>query len=137
MVGWAEMPRSPGHVFFDRLQAVLAETDFDGFVEAQCAAYYASRRGRPSLPPGRYFLMHLLGYFEGISSERGLERRCSDSLSLRALASARVMISVMAAASRCGRKPSSRLPRTTRYRSVRPRAGTAASTRGIGRTAAL
>ena len=83
MVGWAEMPRSPGHVFYDRLQAVLTETDFDGFVEAQCAAYYASRRSRPSLPPGRYFRMHLVGYFEGIDSERGLEWRCSDSLSPR------------------------------------------------------
>jgi len=83
MVGWAEMPRSPGHVFYDRLQEVLTTAEFDGFVEAQCAASYASRRGRPSLPPGRYFRMHLVGYFEGIDSERGLEWRCSDSLSLR------------------------------------------------------
>lgn len=83
MVGWAEMPRSPGHVFYDRLQDILTSADFDGFVENQCAPYYASRRGRPSLPPGRYFRMHLIGYFEGIDSERGLEWRCSDSLSLR------------------------------------------------------
>jgi transposase len=83
MVGWAEMPRSPGHVFYDRLQEVLQTAGFDGFVEGQCAAHYASRRGRPSLPPGRYFRMHLVGYFEGIDSERGLEWRCSDSLSLR------------------------------------------------------
>lgn len=83
MVGWAEMPRSPGHVFYDRLQEVLLAAGFDGFVERQCAACYASRRGRPSLPPGRYFRMHLVGYFEGIDSERGLEWRCSDSLSLR------------------------------------------------------
>lgn len=83
MVGWAEMPRSPGHVFYDRLQEVLVVAGFDGFVEQQCAPYYASRRGRPSLPPGRYFRMHLVGYFEGIDSERGLEWRCSDSLSLR------------------------------------------------------
>jgi transposase len=83
MVGWAELPRSPGHAFYDRLQAVLIEAGFDGFAEAQSAPYYASKRGRPSLPPGRYFRMHLVGYFEGIDSERGLEWRCSDSLSLR------------------------------------------------------
>jgi transposase len=84
MVGWAEMPRSPGHVFYDRLQEVPATAGFDGFVEEQSAAHYASRRGRPSLPPGRYFRMHLVGYVEGIAFEHGLEWRCSDSLSLRA-----------------------------------------------------
>src|SRR5215208_7301218 len=83
MVGWAELPRSPGHAFYDRLQAVLVEAGFDGFAETRCEPYYASGRGRPSLPPGRYFRMHLVGYFEGIASERGLEWRCSDSLSLR------------------------------------------------------
>jgi transposase len=83
MVGWAELPRSPGHVFYDRLQAVLVGAGFDGFAEAQCAPYYARKRGRPSLPPGRYFRLHLIGYFEGIDSERGLEWRCADSLSLR------------------------------------------------------
>jgi transposase len=83
MIGWAELPCSPGHVFYDRLQAVLVEAGFDRFAEAQGAPYYASRRGRPSIPPGRYFRMHLVGYFEGIDSERGLEWRCSDSLSLR------------------------------------------------------
>lgn len=83
MVGWAELPRSPGHAFYDRLQAVLVAAGFDGFAETQCAPYYASTRGRPSLPPGRYFRMHLVGYFEGIVSERGLEWRCADSLSLR------------------------------------------------------
>jgi transposase len=83
MVGWAELPRSPGHAFYDRLQAVLVEAGFDGFAEGQCAPYYAAKRGRPSIPPGRYFRMHLVGYFEGIDSERGLEWRCSDSLSLR------------------------------------------------------
>jgi transposase len=84
MVGWAELPRSPGHAFHDRLQAVLVRAGFDGFAEQQCAPYYASKRGRPSLPPGRYFRIHLVGYFEGIDSERGLEWRCADSLSLRA-----------------------------------------------------
>jgi transposase len=83
MIGWAELPRSPGHAFYDRLQAVLVAAGFDGFAEKRCAPYYAGKRGRPSLPPGRYFRMHLVGYFEGIDSERGLEWRCADSLSLR------------------------------------------------------
>ncbi len=84
MVSWPEMPRSPGHVFYDRLQSVLIEGGFDAFAEASCRPYYAARMGAPSVPPGRYFRMHLVGYFEGIDSERGLEWRCSDSLSLRA-----------------------------------------------------
>src|SRR3712207_831087 len=84
LVAWSEMPRSPGHVFYDRLQVELVAAGFDdGFVEGRCAPCYAARRGRPSLPPGRYFRMLLVGYFEGIESERGLERRCADSLSLR------------------------------------------------------
>ena len=84
MVSWSEMPRSPGHVFCDRLQSVLIEGGFDAFAEASCRPYYAARMGAPSVPPGRYFRMHLVGHFEGIDSERGLEWRCSDSLSLRA-----------------------------------------------------
>ena len=84
MVSWSEMPRSRGHVFYDRLQSVLIEGGFDAFAEASCRPYYAARMGAPSVPPGRYFRMHLVGYFEGIDSERGLEWRCSDSLSLRA-----------------------------------------------------
>jgi hypothetical protein len=82
LVSWAEMPRSPGHVFYDKLQAVLIAAGFDRLVEAECALDYAPRLGRPSLPPGRYFRMLLIGYFEGIDSERGLEWRCADSLSL-------------------------------------------------------
>jgi transposase len=83
MVLWDELPRSPGHVFYDRLQAMLMEAGFDAFVEKLCARHYARAMGAPSLPPGRYFRMHLVGYFEGIDSERGLEWRCADSLSLR------------------------------------------------------
>ena len=67
------MPRSPGHVFYDRLQSVLIEGGFDAFAEASCRPYYAARMGAPSVPPGRYFRMHLVGYFEGIDSECGLE----------------------------------------------------------------
>ncbi|NJO55687.1 MAG: transposase [Rhodospirillales bacterium] len=83
VVTWAEMPRSPGHAFYDRLQTLLSEAGFDAFVEDTCKPYYAPRMGAPSLPPGRYFRMHLIGYFEGIDSERGIVWRCSDSLSLR------------------------------------------------------
>jgi len=83
MVMWDELPRSPGHVFYDRLQAELTAGGFDAFVEDRCKPYYARTMGAPSLPPGRYFRMHLVGYFEGIASERGLEWRCADSLSLR------------------------------------------------------
>jgi transposase len=83
MVTWAEMPRSPGHVFYDRLQEVLIAGGFDGFVETACQPYYAPKMGAPSVPPGRYFRMHMVGYFEGICSERGIAWRCSDSMSLR------------------------------------------------------
>ena len=83
VVTWREMPRSPGHVFYDRLQAVLIDGGFDAFAETTCKPYYAAKMGAPSIPPGRYFRMHMVGYFEGIDSERGIEWRCADSLSLR------------------------------------------------------
>src|ERR1700719_3021923 len=83
MVTWAEMPRSPGHVCYDRLQDVLIAGGFDRFVETACQPYYAPKMGAPSVPPGRYFRMHMVGYFEGIASERGIAWRCSDSMSLR------------------------------------------------------
>jgi transposase len=82
MVTWAEMPRSPGHVFYDRLQKLLVDAGFDAFVEETCKPFYAPRMGAPSLPPGRYFRMHMIGYFEGLDSERGIVWRCSDSRSL-------------------------------------------------------
>ena len=83
VVTWAEMPRSPGHAFYDKLKKLLNEASFDGFVEAMCKPFYAPRMGAPSLPPGRYFRMHTVGYFEGIGSERGIVWRCSDPFSLR------------------------------------------------------
>ena len=83
IVTWGEMARSPGHVFYDRLQEVLIAAGFDGFVETACQSYYAPKMGAPSVPPGRYFRMHMVGYFEGIASERGIAWRCSDSMSLR------------------------------------------------------
>ncbi|MGE3992523.1 transposase [Pseudorhodoplanes sp.] len=82
MVTWKGMPRSPGHVFYDRLQQLLADAGFDAFVEETCKPYYAPKMGALSLPPGRYFRMHMIGYFEGLDSERGIVWRCSDSRSL-------------------------------------------------------
>ncbi len=72
MATWSEMPRSPGHAFYDRLQDLLRDAGFDAFVEEVCNPHYAPRMGAPSLPPGRYFRMHMIGYFEGIDSERGI-----------------------------------------------------------------
>ncbi len=83
MVTWQDMPRSPGHAFYDRLNEVLGAAGFDRFAEELCAPFYAAVMGRPSIPPGRYFRMLLVGYFEGIDSERGIAWRCADSLSLR------------------------------------------------------
>ena len=83
MVTWWDMPRSPGHAFYDRLNEVLGAAGFDRFAEELCAPFYAAVMGRPSIPPGRYFRMLLIGYFEGIDSERGIAWRCADSLSLR------------------------------------------------------
>ena len=66
-----------------RLNAILDEAGFDRFAEAQCQAFYAPVMGRPGLPPGRYFRLLLLGYFEGLDSERGIAWRAADSLAIR------------------------------------------------------
>ena len=73
------MPRSPV-AFYRPLQSVLIEGGFDGFARGGLSVLLRGQLGAPSVPPGRYFRMHLVGYFEGIDSERGLEWRCSDSL---------------------------------------------------------
>jgi transposase len=83
LIGWQEVPVAPGHVFYDRLNGVLDAAGFDRGVEALCAPHYASGVGRPGVPPGRYFRMLVVGYFEGLESERGIAWRCADSLSLR------------------------------------------------------
>jgi len=79
----AQLPRSPGHVFYQKLNGLLAEAGFDRWVEKLCEPHYADGRGRPGIPPGTYFRMLLVGYFEGLGSQRGIAWRCSDSLSLR------------------------------------------------------
>ncbi len=81
---------SPGHPFYEKLERVLQEAAFDKFVESKCASYYAKKQGRPSIPPGVYFRMLLIGYFERIDSERGICWRCADSLSLRGFLSLRL-----------------------------------------------
>lgn len=75
--------RSPGHPFYDRLNTILLEAKFDRFVEDRFERFYVKGKGRPGIAPGVYMRMMLVGYFEGISSERGIAWRCADSLSLR------------------------------------------------------
>ena len=75
--------RSAGHPFYRRLNHLLAQHDFDRFVEGKCQRFYADIMGRPGLAPGIYFRLLLVGYFEGIDSERGISWRVGDSLSLR------------------------------------------------------
>ena len=82
-VSTRDLPTSAGHPFYERLNRILQDSGFDAFVEQLCAVFYAARMGRPSLRPGRYFRLLLIGYFEGLSSERAIAWRVSDSLSLR------------------------------------------------------
>jgi transposase len=79
----AQVAAGPGHPFYTKLNAVLAEADFDAFAEKLCMPYY-KEGGRPGIPPGIYFRMLLIGYFEGLDSQRGIAWRCADSLGLRA-----------------------------------------------------
>src|SRR5450432_2415234 len=79
-----KLPQSAAHPFYAKLNEVLAGWRFDEFVEGLCVKFYEEKLGRPSLAPGKYFRLLLIGYFEGIDSERGIAWRCSDSLSLRA-----------------------------------------------------
>src|SRR5687767_10423150 len=79
-----ELPRTRGHAFYDRVNGILKVERFDEFAEQECVRFYKSETmGRPSMAPGVYFRMLMVGYFEGIDSERGIAWRCADSLSLR------------------------------------------------------
>jgi len=71
-----DLARTPGHVFYDRLNAALAEAKFDLTVENLCRRFYAEGQGRPSIPPGVDMRMLLVGFFEGLGSERGIAWRC-------------------------------------------------------------
>jgi transposase len=79
----SERVEAPGHPFYQRLNRVLERARFDEFCEKQCASFYHQRVGRPSMPPGVYFRLLLIGFFEGLDSERGIAWRVADSLSLR------------------------------------------------------
>jgi transposase len=79
----SELAKPAGHPFYERLNRLLDEHDFDSFVEDKCRGFYATERGRRGLVPGIYFRLLLVGYFEGIDSERGIAWRAEDSLSLR------------------------------------------------------
>src|SRR5215467_12186380 len=83
-VATADLPQSPGHAFYDRLNTLLAEAGFDRYAEDLCRPHYADGQGQDSIPPGVYFRMLFVGYFEALDSQRAIAWRCSDSLSLRA-----------------------------------------------------
>src|SRR5436853_186023 len=82
-IAQTDLPRTVAHPFYEQLNRLLEERSFDEWVEQQCARFYAEKMGRPSLAPGRYFRLLLIGYFEGIDSERGIAWRAADSLGLR------------------------------------------------------
>jgi transposase len=82
-VATADLPSSPGHPFYAKLSAILDAEGFDRFAEDQCRRFYAPTMGRPSLEPGRYFRLLLVGYFEGLDAERGIAWRAADSLAVR------------------------------------------------------
>lgn len=77
-----KLASAPRHIFYERLNRLLAQADFDAWIEEQCRQYYAES-GPNSIPPGVFFRMLFIGYFEGIDSQRGIAWRCDDSLSLR------------------------------------------------------
>lgn len=78
-----EQVETPGHPFYERMNEVLEQARFDRFCEETCRKFYHAKLGRPSLAPGMYFRALLIGFFEGIGSERGIAWRVADSLSLR------------------------------------------------------
>src|SRR5476649_278736 len=82
-IAQVELASAPGHPFYQRLNGLLESEGFDAFVEGRCAKHYATHFGRPSLTPGIYFRALLIGYFEGLDSERGIAWHLADSLALR------------------------------------------------------
>jgi transposase len=89
-IAHTDLPRTVAHPFYEQLNRLLDERGFDEWVEEQCARFYAEKMGRPSLAPGRYFRLLLIGYFEGIDSERGIAWRAADSLALRSFLGVRL-----------------------------------------------
>src|SRR6202158_2729682 len=82
-IAQAALTKGASHPFYQRLNQLLEESQFDALVEGRCQRFYAEKRGRPSLAPGVYFRLLLIGYFEGIDSERGIAWRANDSLARR------------------------------------------------------
>ena len=78
-----DLPTTSAHPFYERLNRILDKAGFDTQVERLCARFYAETMGRPSLAPGRYFRLLLIGYFEGLDSERAIAWRAADSFALR------------------------------------------------------
>ena len=78
-----DLPRSPGHAFYEKLNGLLDAAEFDARCEELCRRYYAEEMGRPGIPPGLYFRMLLVGYFEGLGAQRAIAWKCADSLSVR------------------------------------------------------
>jgi transposase len=83
-VATSDLPRAASHPFYARVNQLLAQHGFDDFAETQCRPFYAETMGRPGLAPGHYFRLLMVGYFEGLDSERGIAWRAADSLSVRA-----------------------------------------------------
>jgi transposase len=82
-VATSDLPKSPGHPFYKQLNVLLKEAKFDDYAQTLCEPHYAKHVGRPGIPPGVYFRMLFVGYFEGLSSQRAIAWRCSDSRSLQ------------------------------------------------------
>jgi transposase len=82
-VATQHLSRTAALPFYTRLNQVLDRADFDHYVESLCQRFYADEVGRPSLAPGRYFRLLLIGYFEGLDGERAIARRAADSFALR------------------------------------------------------
>jgi transposase len=81
-VATQDLPRSAAHPFYTRVNRILDEHNFDAYVEGLCQRFYADE-GRPGLPPGQYFRLLLIGYFEGLDAERAIAWRAADSFALR------------------------------------------------------
>ena len=82
-VATEDLPRSAGHPFYTRLNQILDQADFNGYVESLCQRFYADEIGRLGLPPGGYFRLLLIGYFEGLDAERAIAWSAADSFALR------------------------------------------------------
>ena len=82
-IATSDLPRTAAHPFYERINRILDQAGFDAHVEKLCAPFYDATMGRPSLLPGRYFRLLVIGYFEGLDSERAIAWRTADSFALR------------------------------------------------------